>query len=50
MVKSNIQPSGISSTRNNYKVYLVKFDRSRRGRDDMVVGFTTNCAISVYHY
>jgi len=23
--------------------------RGRRGRDHMVVGFTTTCAISVYH-
>jgi hypothetical protein len=23
---------------------------SRRGRDHMVVGFTTTCAISVYHH
>ena len=24
--------------------------RGRRGRDRMVVGFTTTCAISVYHH
>jgi hypothetical protein len=24
--------------------------RSRRGRDRMIVGSTTNCAISAYHY
>ena len=24
--------------------------RGRRGRDRMVIGFTTTCAISAYHY
>jgi hypothetical protein len=33
-----------------YKFHLHKYDRGHRGRDRMVVGFTTTCTISVYHY
>jgi hypothetical protein len=35
----------------NYIFYeFSKETRGRRGRDRMVVGFTTTCAISVYHH
>jgi len=30
----------------NYKIYV----GGHRGRDRMVVGFTTTCAISAYHH
>ena len=30
--------------------FKVKENRGRRDRDHMVVGFTTTCAISVYHH
>ena len=32
------------------KLVIPKSSRGRRGRDRMVVGFTTTCAISAYHY
>jgi hypothetical protein len=31
-------------------VYKAKEGRDRRGRDRMIVGFTTTCAISAYHH
>jgi len=31
-------------------MYIVQSDRGRRGRDHMVVGFTTTYAISAYHH
>ena len=31
-------------------VFLLLCSRSRRGRDRMLVGFTTVCAISAYHH
>jgi hypothetical protein len=30
--------------------YTLIFLRGRRGRDRMVVGFTTTCTISAYHH
>ena len=29
---------------------ILILQRDRRGRDRMIVGFTTTCAISVYHH
>jgi len=34
----------------NITRFLIRFKRGRRGRDRMVVGFTTTCAVSVYHH
>ena len=35
----------------NVDLYFISFDaRGHCGRDCMVVGFTTTCAISAYHY
>ena len=31
-------------------ITLYQNEGGRRGRDRMVVGFTTNCAISAYHH
>ena len=31
-------------------VLAPSFQGVRRGRDRMIVGFTTTCAISTYHY
>jgi hypothetical protein len=28
----------------------LKYERGRRGRDRMIIGFTTNCGISAYHH
>jgi hypothetical protein len=33
-----------------YFVYFCHIDMGRRGRDHMVVGFTTICVISAYHH
>jgi hypothetical protein len=32
------------------KLFILKFVWGRRGRDRMVVGFTTTCAISAYNH
>ena len=40
-----------TNSENVKSVYNVNvFLRGRRGRDRMVVGFTTTCAISTYHH
>jgi hypothetical protein len=36
--------------RSSSLITLCCFYRSRRGRDRMVVGFTTTCAISAYYH
>jgi len=33
-----------------FHIALTQFFKGRRGRDRMVVGFPTACAISVYHH
>jgi hypothetical protein len=34
-----------------YQIYLLlKIPRGHRGRDRLVVGFTTTCVISAYHH
>jgi len=35
---------------NKYKIYISYKHRGRRGRDRMVVGFTTTHAISSYYH
>jgi len=35
---------------NCFRTLVIKRKRSRRGRDRMVVGFTTTYAISGYHH
>jgi len=36
--------------RDEYVWYPYSTKRGRRGRDRMVVGFTTTCVISAYHH
>jgi hypothetical protein len=39
-----------NATLNNISVIYVDLDNTRRGRDRMVVGFTTIYAIRAYHH
>jgi len=46
-VLTNVNGCINNKTSTTISIHLI--DRGRRGRDRMVVGFTTTCAISAYH-
>ena len=45
-----IIPETIVCNKLDILVFLISLKVGRRGRDCMVVGFTTACAISAYHH